>query len=304
MMKSRAEMLTLTEMRELKRQFGMTNEDVAEMTGVALSTVQKVFGGTVKAPRRGTLEKLSEGFEKLSEGFEKRASLEGGKSGMVRETAFQYAVEQKHMGRRPEAVEPDRYGGRGKGQGEYTMEDYYAWPEEERVELIDGRIYNMTAPYVNHQAIIMGILRQLFACQERNGEDCLILVSPVDVQLDMDDRTMVQPDIVILCDLEKNINRCIYGAPDFVLEVLSPSTRLKDRVLKLHKYYAAGCREYWTVDPETMEVSVYDFEHEELNVRYTFDDQIPVRISGGGCVIDFTQIRDNLKRIAPNTDKP
>ena len=223
---------------------------------------------------------------------------------MVRETAFQYAVEQKHMSRRHEAVEPDRYGGRGKGQGEYTMEDYYAWPEEERIELIDGRIYNMTAPYVNHQAIITEIFGQMFNCRDIHGNDCLILVSPVDVQLDMDDRTMVQPDIVILCDLEKNINRCIYGAPDFVLEVLSPSTRLKDRVLKLHKYYAAGCREYWTVDPETMEVNVYDFEHEELNVRYTFDDQVPVRISQGKCVIDFSQIRDNLKRIAPNTDKP
>ena len=75
-------------------------------------------------------------------------------------------------------------------------------------------------------------------------------------------------------------------------------------MLKLHKYYAAGCREYWTVDPETMEVNVYDFEHEELNVRYTFDDQVLVRISQGKCVIDFSQIRDNLKRIAPNTDKP
>ena len=316
-------MLTMTEMKELKRQLGLTNEDVAEITGVSLSTIQKVFGGTVKAPRRGTLEKLSEGFERYEAqrrretgtGSAGRAGSAGnsssqhggsfeeeikrGKSadhGMLRETAFQYSVGEELWNQGADAANPDRYGGRRKGQGEYTLEDYYAWPEEERVELIDGRIYSMTAPYVKHQLIIVDIMEQFLVCRRKHGMTCLLLVSPVDVQLDMDDRTMVQPDIVILCDLAKNINRCIYGAPDFVLEVLSPSTRSKDKLLKLHKYYAAGCREYWIVDPETMTVDVHDFEHEELNMHYTFDDQVPVRISEGKCTIDFSRIRDSLQK--------
>ena len=79
------------------------------------------------------------------------------------------------------------------------------------------------------------------------------------------------------------------------------------RILPLDGSFRKGCSysaRVWPLDPEKMELYVYDFEHEELNIRYTFNDQVPVRISQGKCVIDFSQIRDNLKRIAPNTDKP
>ena len=123
-----------------------------------------------------------------------------------------------------------------------------------------------------------------------------MLQAPVDVQLDRNDQTMVQPDLIMLCDETKNINRCIFGAPDFVVEVLSPSTRSKDTLLKAHKYCDAGCREYWIVDLENEEVIVQDYENERLNIRYSFDDSIPIAVSGGKCHIDFTRIQQHLTK--------
>ncbi len=276
-------MLTLDEILEMKRQYGYTNEEIAAKTGVPLSTVQKIFGGTVKAPRKKTLEDLSEFFEPIK--TEKQN---------LREEALQYrGVSSTHR------TEPDRYGGRGKGrgEGEYTLEDYYAWPEEERIELINGRIYNLAAPTTYHQLVISELMRQFFDCQKEHGETCQVFVSPVDVQLDRDNRTMVQPDIVILCDESKLMRRAIFGAPDFVLEVASENSHPRDKVQKFEKYCSAGCREYWIVDIDNKEVLVNDFESGQYFIRYSFDDRVPVRISEGRCEIDFSPIRDRLRSL-------
>ena len=198
-------MLTLSELLELKRETGLSNEDIAQVTGVPLSTVQKVFGGTVKAPRRKTLEALSEPLERIARGGAERdlpREMAEHHSGMLREEAFQYRATSSAAGRGPERSEPDRYGGRarGEGYGGYTLEDYYDWPEGERVELINGRIYAQASPTVDHQIVITQFLRQVLRCQEEHGEDCLVLPAPVDVQLDRDERTMVRPDVIIVCD--------------------------------------------------------------------------------------------------------
>ena len=137
-----------------------------------------------------------------------------------------------------------------KRQGEYTLEDYYALPEEQRVELIDGVIYDMSAPTSVHQLLGTEILLVLKDYIRKEHSLCVPVASPIDVQLDCDDKTMVQPDVIVVCDREKIQNRCIYGAPDFVVEVLSKSTRKKDLVLKLNKYMTAGVREYWLVNPD------------------------------------------------------
>ena len=135
---------------------------------------------------------------------------------------------------------------------------------------------------------------QFMSFADQSSHECDILTSPLDVQLDCDERTMVQPDIVILCNQKKNTDRCVYGAPDFVLEVLSPSTRRKDLILKLNKYLNAGCREYWIVDPADYTITVYDFEHQRYPLHYTFDDEIPVNISGGECKICLKGIKQRV----------
>ena len=182
-----------------------------------------------------------------------------------------------------------------KSQGDYTLDDYYLIPDDMRVELIDGVIYDMTAPTSAHQLIAGFIYSKLLGhVLEKKGE-CLPMISPLDVQLGCDNRTMVQPDVIIVCDRDKIINRCVYGAPDFVIEVLSKSTKKKDSVIKLQKYMNAGVREYWMIDPERKTVVVYDFENEEYPIIYGFDAAIPVRIWNGECGISFPELYEHIR---------
>lgn len=182
-----------------------------------------------------------------------------------------------------------------KKQGEYTLEDYYAIPDDRRVELIDGVIYDMASPTHAHQQIgfLIGWYLQEYVFK-KNGT-CIPSVAPLDVQLDCDDKTMVQPDVIVLCDRDKSINRCVYGAPDFIVEVLSPSTSKKDSAIKLKKYKDAGVREYWIVDPDKKKVVVYDWSRGQIPTVYGFDAKVPVGIFDGECVIDFVEIYQQIE---------
>lgn len=174
--------------------------------------------------------------------------------------------------------------------GEYTVEDYYKLPEDERYELIDGYLFKMLAPTGLHQLIAGEIHRQIANfIYDRNGK-CLPFIAPVDVQLDRDNRTMVEPDVVILCDKDKFLNRVIYGAPDFVLEVISPSTSRKDYTLKLAKYENAGVREYWIVDPYKERILIYNFDDESVPMICGFENAQGINIYHGELKIDFTRI--------------
>ncbi len=182
-----------------------------------------------------------------------------------------------------------------KQQGDYTLEDYYALPDDQRVELIDGVFYNMESPLFAHQRTCGEIYRQIANYIMDCGGSCIPFIAPVDVQLDCDDKTMVQPDVGILCDQSKRRKRVIFGAPDFLVEVLSPSTRRKDMTLKLQKYVNAGVREYWMVDLRRKIVITYFFEAEDYPIIYGFEDPIPVRIYGGDLVIDLRVVRQWLE---------
>ncbi|MCD7765283.1 MAG: Uma2 family endonuclease [Lachnospiraceae bacterium] len=184
-----------------------------------------------------------------------------------------------------------------KRQGEYTLEDYYALPDDRRVELIDGVFFDMEAPGADHQTAAMQIVRQLDEYIDTQGGSCMPFVSPIDVQLDCDDRTMVEPDVVLLCDMKKNAGHCIYGAPDLVMEVLSQSTFRKDQTLKLSKYRNAGVREYWIIDLKREKVTVYDFEHQKHPAIYGMDVPIPVGIYDGKCEIRFDRYFARMKML-------
>lgn len=193
--------------------------------------------------------------------------------------------------------EPEVAYGRRKQQGEYTLEDYYALPDDMRVELIDGVIYDMSAPTFAHQSIVVGLSSAFLDYIRRKNSKCRVVASPIDVQLDRDDRTMVQPDVLILCDKNKLRNGVVYGAPDLVVEVLSPSTKFKDRTVKLRKYREAGVREYWMIDLNREEVEVYLFQNPDLDTLprvYRFDSIIPVGIYDGDCKVDFAEISRDL----------
>lgn len=162
------------------------------------------------------------------------------------------------------------------------------------MELIDGRFYDMGAPRTWHQAIAGYIYKLFLDHVLAHKGPCYPLISPVDVQLDADDKTVVQPDVLIICDQSKYKNGRVFGAPDLVIEVLSPSTRKKDMQLKLHKYGNAGVREYWIIDPKNKAVIQYDLEHLNTPSIFSFDDTVSVLIWNGTCTVNFRELYESV----------
>lgn len=270
--------MNIEEMKQRKKELGYSNAQLAELSGVPLGTVQKIFGGATATPRYETL-RLLEGVLSETPAPPPRQvyrPIGNDPSTRVCESQFTYFA---------------------KKQGEYTVDDYYHLPKDKRFELIDGVLYDMGAPSSPHQLVDGYIYAQLFNHIMGKKGGCLPMISPVDVQLDQDEKTMVQPDVLIVCNRDIVIRRCVYGAPDFIVEVLSPSTKKKDMFIKLHKYASAGVREYWMIDPDKQKVVVYNFEQEELPAVYGFDDQIPVAVLNRECVIDFKALFDYIRFI-------
>lgn len=207
----------------------------------------------------------------------------------VHEEAVQYQLYDDRDALCPEyEFEPTYY---GQGPGTYTIDDYMALPDEKRVELIDGRFYEMNAPHTGHNVLADEIQSAFTRYIRKNRGKCLAITSPVDVQLDRDNKTMLQPDVALVCDRKKFVRGIIYGAPDLTVEVLSPSTRSKDLLLKLRKYRNAGVREYWVVDPQSRQITVHRFDGDADSCAvYRSTDRVPVGIFGGGCTVDFEEI--------------
>jgi Uma2 family endonuclease len=140
----------------------------------------------------------------------------------------------------------------------YTYADYLEWDENLRAEIIDGELFALAAPDLEHQRIIRQLLLALGNFLK--GKPCEVFAAPVSVRLnpaqDNGDKTVLEPDIVVVCDPAKLDKRGVNGAPDLVIEVLSPSTARHDKLVKFHKYRAAGVREYWLVDPDAQIVQV------------------------------------------------
>ena len=162
----------------------------------------------------------------------------------------------------------------------YTIEDIYALPDGQRAELIDGKIYYMAPPSWKHQRI-SGRLYQSIAnyIDSKNGK-CEVLAAPFAVFLNEDDINYLEPDISVICDQSKLDEKGCHGAPDWVIEIVSPSSKPMDYFTKLFKYCISGVREYWIVDPIKRRVTVYFFE-KELVEEYSFGADIPVGIYGG-----------------------
>lgn len=279
--------LDIEELKRLRKAEHYSYKRLSEESGVPIGTVQKVFGDITRSPRRDTLEALSKVLAPQRQLYSFDTS--GAGSSMVCETEHAYS----------DHGDPDLMEDKverllaSKKSGGFTVNDYFIISEKYRIELIDGEIYDMASPTFDHQHIAGLVYTQMMNFRMANNEDCIPVIAPIDVQLDCDDKTMVQPDLIVLCDKKKNLNEKIFGAPDFVMEVFSPSTRSKDKVKKRDKYRDAGCREYWMVDPFNERVTVLDFEN-GLDGLYTFDQTIPVRISGGLCQIDFAIIKKEL----------
>lgn len=169
----------------------------------------------------------------------------------------------------------------------YTIRDIEALSENERAELIDGKIYWMATPTTTHQRILNFLNFEFYRYVKEKQGDCEVFISPFAVYLN-ETSTYVEPDLVVVCDRDRIDEKGCHGGPDLVIEIVSESSRRLDYVIKLFKYRMYGVREYWVVDPAMNRVQVYDLAKDNLR-EYTLTDQVPVGIYGGELVIDFSE---------------
>lgn len=159
----------------------------------------------------------------------------------------------------------------------HTVDDIYSLPDGQRAELVDGQIYYMALPSRKHQEIsgeLFGIIREYI--RSKNGS-CRPYIAPFAVFLSEDNRNYVEPDISVICDPDKLNDKGCSGAPDWIIEIVSPGSKSMDYMTKLFKYRTAGVREYWIVDPMRGQVTVYGFE-KDIVEQYSFGEEMAVGI--------------------------
>ena len=251
------------EFKERKNELGLTTEQLSRLSGIPTGTINKILNGETKSPRYATLKALNDVLFR---------DIDSGIDG-IREAAAAYTVSSD------------------KKQGEYTLDDYYALPDDVRAELINGYLIFLEAPRSVHQELISELLMDIGFYIRKNKGPCKVLPAPLDVQLDCDNRTMIQPDISVICQLDRLVEKGVYGAPDFCIEIVSPSSRSRDYIKKVSKYQNAGVREYWIIDPAKEKVVVYYYDRDSDPCLYSFDSDIPVGIYPGLSI----KINDLLK---------
>ena len=166
----------------------------------------------------------------------------------------------------------------------YTYADYLSWEGPERYQLINGEIFQMASPSVAHQALVMEL--SLLFGNWLKGKPCRVFASPLDVRLfpkkDKSDKTVVQPDLLVVCGKEKLAKGSVNGPPDLAVEILSPSNSHRELFLKFQYYLEAGVREYWVIDQEEKKVQVHIYEKGRfLSAVYNENDRISVSILPG-----------------------
>ncbi len=178
----------------------------------------------------------------------------------------------------------------------YTYADLLAWDDNTRYELYNGQPVALASPSNVHQEISVELSSQLHTYLR--GKKCKVYTAPFDVRLFEEDSdrpedvdTVVQPDLMVICDPKKVDRRGVQGAPDLVVEILSDSTRRIDRLTKFNLYQRAGVREYWIVDPATRTVSVYSLEEGAYYAAATYgaDSSVPVGVLDD-CTIDLSTV--------------
>lgn len=177
----------------------------------------------------------------------------------------------------------------------YSYADYLTWDESERLEIIDGEPYMLATPSRIHQEVLMGLLLQFG--NYLKGKPCKVYPAPFCVRLDAekvdkDIRNVFEPDITIVCDKSKLDDKGCKGAPDMIVEILSPSTGKKDRLIKFNEYEKAGVKEYWIVEPEEKLVNVFLLQPDGRYGRtemYSEEDKMKVSLFED-LVIDLKEV--------------
>ncbi len=178
----------------------------------------------------------------------------------------------------------------------YTFADILTWEEKERAEIIDGEVFLMAPPRRVHQDVLTELTRQLANFLE--GKKCRVYPAPFGVRLfeqegdapeDVD--TMVEPDISVVCDLRKLDEYSCRGAPELVIEILSPSSLRHDRLVKLNLYQRAGVREYWIVNPDEQSVQVFLLDGGILQIHEVYGPEDIAKVNVlEGCFMELSKV--------------
>lgn len=171
----------------------------------------------------------------------------------------------------------------------YTTKDIEDLPAGERAELIDGQIYMMAAPGTTHQRILNYLSTEINLYIRAKGGNCEVFPAPFAVYLNKDDRNYIEPDISVICDGDKLDKKGCHGAPDWIVEVVSPGNADMDYAIKLFKYRTAGVREYWLVDYGKNRTTVYNFQQNTMK-EYSFNDIVQAGIYED-FAIDFSRMK-------------
>jgi Uma2 family endonuclease len=174
-----------------------------------------------------------------------------------------------------------------------TIEEYESLPEDSRAEVFDGQIQYMASPSQVHQTILLELSSTLNSYVKEKRSPCKVLPAPFDVKLNDSPLTIVQPDIMIVCDKNKLDGKRCNGAPDFIIEIVSPGNSSDDYIKKLYHYKNYGVREYWIVDPSRRTIAVNYFEEDMVSIPYTFSSTVKVNIYED-LYIDFKEIEQLL----------
>lgn len=162
----------------------------------------------------------------------------------------------------------------------YTTDYIYSLPAGERAELIDGKVYNMAPPARIHQELVSQFTKIIGQHIDKKDGSCKVYPAPFAVFINKDDKTYVEPDISVICDENKLDDRGCNGAPDFIIEIVSPSSRTMDYSTKNTVYSNAGVREYWIVDPAKERTTIYRYEEDAAPMIFSFEQTITVGIYG------------------------
>ena len=294
-------MLTLSEMKKIRLEKNVTYEEIANLSGISISSVQKIFGSDDANPRRVTIERLNKAFSIIDSYYVDAYSADDRGGGETSNTDYVSDVRIKYnsygQGKMVAGGNEPIYTRSG-----YTYEDYLALelPEGKRVEIIDGVIYDMASPTETHQGIISHLLVYLSNELRKRNMKCLPFTAPFDVRLDYDEgpTTVVQPDIILKCPDDEVVRdeegKQIRWIPRFVLEVLSPSTRKKDMYIKTKKYMEAGVVEYWMIDNDKKQVIKHNFENDTVEI-FGYEDKIGIDIYNEDIKIDMKELNEYLE---------
>ncbi|MBU1105092.1 MAG: Uma2 family endonuclease [Candidatus Riflebacteria bacterium] len=189
-----------------------------------------------------------------------------------------------------------------KKKQRYSYADYLSWDDDKRCEIIDGEVFDMTSPSLLHQSILSELFKQLVIFFD--NKPCKVFVAPLDVLLAKNTSrseevfTVVQPDVMVVCDPKKLEERGIVGAPELVVEIISPSTSSKDNIIKRRIYEQAGVKEFWLISPIERLIRVNKlgkdgrFEREEI-----YDDTAQIEIA------QFAGLSIDCRRVFPAMPK-